>query len=805
MVNSARLNDLRSIIGVWIFIRTINFKLAHQFEPMMKFLLAFLTAAAFLAGCQSTSSPVSSVSTADELSAAIAEAQPGDEIIMANGIWSDVEIRFTGAGTESRPIILRAETAGEVFIEGASDLKLAGEYLIVKGLHFRNGASPSSAVIEFRTDKETNAFHCQVTECVIEDFNKAQRNMTDLWVRFSGRHNQLDHCYLAGKSNRGPTVRVDLEGNESIKNYHQITNNHFGPRPPKGGPSAETIQIGNSYTSMAPSYTFVADNLFEYCNGEVEIISSKSNFNEFRNNVFYKSEGSLVTRHGNYCTLDGNYFIGDENSENVGGIRLIGTGHWVTNNYFYQLKGENFRAPLAVMNGIPKSPQNRYIQVTDVVVAYNSWIDCVAPMHFGVGSNVDQRDVLPASEIRSERPIRTTVANNLIYNSEADAVPIIAHDKLDGINFQNNVINNQGEPFEAVEGLTSQSFEVSEIGSEIYAPSSPVATDSMYMGFEFETIANDLFGKSRASENAVGAVTGTVASAPDIMDKSLYGPGWFTEPAKSGEGTVHSVSPSDNALATTLAEAAPGDIIELAPGTYDLLASLVINKKITIRSASAADAAKLSYAGPSGTAAFEMNPKGDLSLENITLTGSKDQFAFAPLKENMSSHYDLNVYQSSISGFDYVLKAYKYSFAENISFLESTISDCNNGLELSEEIEDKGEYNAENILIEHCTFDGIDQNVIDYYRGGYDESTVGGTLIVTNSKFTNCGRKEPNKVLLNTYGIINVSITDNTFENNRVKLVALLWGAKNNHHSGNTIKNSGKIRVEENLKLNLLY
>ncbi|MFT6809560.1 MAG: hypothetical protein ACJA01_002798 [Saprospiraceae bacterium] len=67
------------------------------------------------------------------------------------------------------------------------------------------------------------------------------------------------------------------------------------------------------------------------------------------------------------------------------------------------------------------------------------------------------------------------------------------------------------------------------------------------------------------------------------------------------------------------------------------------------------------------------------------------------------------------------------------------------------------------------------------------------------------GFKEANKVLLNTYGIINVDISGNTFRNNPVKLVALLWGAKNNSHSDNTISNSGKIQVEENLKLNLLY
>jgi poly(beta-D-mannuronate) lyase len=50
-----------------------------------------------------------------------------------------------------------------------------------------------------------------------------------------------------------------------------------------------------------------------------------------------------------------------------------------------------------------------------------------------------------------------------------------------------------------------------------------------------------------------------------------------------------------------------------------------------------------------------------------------------------------------------------------------------------------------------------------------------------------------------------VNIENNTFKNNRVKLVALLWGAKNNNHSNNTIQNSGKILVEENLKLKLMY
>ena len=449
-----------------------------------------------------------SVKDISELNKAIANAKPGDEIVMANGDWNDVQIKFVGYGEEKQPITLKAETPGKVLIKGKSDLKLGGEYLVVNGLFFTDGASPSNAVVEFAINKDTVANHSRLSQCVILDYNKSQRNQTDLWVLLKGRHNEIDHCYIAGKSNRGPTVRADLEGNRSIKNHHKITNNYFGPRPPKGGPSAETIQLGNSYTSMAPSYTLVANNFFDHCSGEVEVISSKTNFNEFRNNVFYKSEGSLVTRHGNYCIIDGNYFIGDKNSEQIGGVRLIGTGHWVTNNYFYNLKGKIFRSPLAVMNGIPKSPLNRYIQVTDVVVAYNSYINCSEPWQFGVGSNVDQKDILPISEIRSARPLRTIVADNLIYNTKGDEQPIVAHDSLDGITFKSNVINNQGVPFKPISGIETRNFTISELEENIYVPSGDLSDIKLYRGFEFDQITKDLFGDSREDKNEVGAVVG---------------------------------------------------------------------------------------------------------------------------------------------------------------------------------------------------------------------------------------------------------------------------------------------------------
>jgi poly(beta-D-mannuronate) lyase len=748
------------------------------------------------------------VTNIDELNKAIDSCKAGDQIILANGIWKDVQIKFRGKGTTDNPITIKAETTGKVTIEGESYLKFGGEYLVVEGLYFKNGFSPSNAVIDFKISSKDKpdeiSNNCKITNCVIEDFNKPKRDKSDLWVQFWGRHNTLSNCYIAGKTNRGPTVRVSIAGIESINNYHQIVNNHFGPRPVKGGPSGETIQLGDSYTSMSPSHTMVANNLFEECNGEVEVISSKTNFNIFKNNVFYKSEGSLVTRHGNYSMIDGNYFIGDGENENYGGIRIINTGHWVVNNYFYGLKGKSFRSPLAVMNGIPKSPLNRYNQVTDVVVAYNTYVNCSSPWQFGVGTNIAQAKVLPKSEIRSARAIRTTVANNIIYNEKGLESIVVENDKADGVAFMKNIINNQGVAFKDFDGgIIEASLDLKKISDNMYIPTGIPNDFEAFNGFDFNTIETDLLRVSRKDNNSIGAIIGKDVFNPNILDKSKYGTTWFSNELEARDPVIHTVTNTEE-LQTKIKGASNGDVISLIKGVYNIDKSVVINKTLTIQSEPDAKA-QLIFSGASNTPLFSLQPKGKLTINNIVLKGNISNYAFASLKQNMSNHFGLIVSNSEISNFNYVLKAYKESFAERITFENTTISNCENGIELSEEKNDKGDYNTEYLTINNCNFNTIKANVIDYYRGGYDESTIGGNLLLTNSTFINCGAKEKNKRLLNHNGIVNVNITKNTFKNNPVQFVSILWGAKNNVESDNNLMNSGQIKTEENLVMTMMY
>ncbi|WP_282123862.1 chondroitinase-B domain-containing protein [Algibacter mikhailovii] len=770
----------------------------------MKNAILFISAVLLLFSCEKKIKSIY-VKDMEELELAIEQAAPGDDIVLKNGVWQDAKIDFYGIGTKERPITLRAETPGKVFIEGASFLHLGGEYLNVKGLYFRNGYSPKNGIIRYMIGEDRTANHCRVTSTVIDGFTKPNRLINDRWIVFYGKHNQLDHCYITGKSNDGETLRVFFTGNEHINTYHQIVDNYFGPRPRKGGPRAETIRVGDSKTRVSPGFVNVSNNYFEACNGEVEIISDKTNFNSFKNNIFYKCEGSLVLRHGSYASVDGNIFIGGDESDFYGGIRVVNTGHWITNNYFYKINGSNFRAPLAIMNGIPMTPLNRYLQVSDVVVTYNTWVDCKSPWQIGVGQNIKSADVLPISEIRSAPPIRSIVANNIIYNTKKDESPVINHSKIDGIRFKNNLIENNNIKYTTYDVFQNGTLKMKKINDWLYAPEddqNPILNE-VYEGYDFNKIQNDIFGSSRTDKNTIGAISSLFLAEKFKIDKKKYGPDWFLPKETANNQKVFLASSSENELADKILQAADGDIIELTDSLYTIGESLKIDKKIVIRAKDSINKVKLVFTGTDDSSAFEMSPRGNIKLENLILISSKDKFAFAPLKEKMFSNYSLFMEGCTINGFNYVLKATKGSFADSIHIKNTIIKNCKNGIELAADL--KGDYNAEMVTFDHCEFENVTGNVINFFRDGYDESTIGGCLNVYNSTFTRCGKADSNGILIQTRGIVNVTLNNNTFKNNPTKLVALLWGEKNNHQRNNTIINSGIIKIEDQQKLNILY
>ena len=328
------------------------------------------------------------VKNIDELNAANKKAQPGDVIVLQNGEWKNVTIKLDCNGTKEKPITFKSQTAGKVLITGNSKLKIGGNYIVVDGFYFTNGYAGDDAVITYRIDSKQLANNCEVTNTVINDFNNPKRMDENYWVAFYGKNNRLDRCSFIDKKNMGVLLAVILDDERSRENFHSITYNYFGRRPPLASNGGEIIRVGVSQHCQFNSNTHIGYNFFEHCDGETEVISIKSCANEVEGNVFKECQGSVVLRHGDNNLVAGNYFLGNDKPA-TGGVRVINKGQAVVMNIFYKCRGVDFRSPLAIMNGIPNSPAHRYVQVTDAEILNNSFYEC-SPISLCEGSDAER-------------------------------------------------------------------------------------------------------------------------------------------------------------------------------------------------------------------------------------------------------------------------------------------------------------------------------------------------------------------------------------------------------------------------------
>ena len=318
--------------------------------------------------------------SASEVNSAMISASPGDTITLRNGRWTDQHIELKEDAAENAPILIRAQTPGQVVLDGSSRLSIGGDYLIVDGLYFLNGALSGDHVVRFRAGSGPAHFS-RLTNTAIVNYNPPSTGTRYFWVSLYGTNNRVDHCYFSNQNHSGVTVVAWLDG---IPTNHRIDHNHFDKRPaaPNGENGWETIRIGTSSESNTNSRVTVEYNYFYKCDGEIEIISDKSNENIHRYNTFVDCEGTLTMRHGKRCRVEGNFFFG-YNAARTGGVRIYDRDHVIINNYFAGLTGDGTRAGLAMMNGTPNSPLNGHFQVINTMVAFNTFVDCFLPMEIG--------------------------------------------------------------------------------------------------------------------------------------------------------------------------------------------------------------------------------------------------------------------------------------------------------------------------------------------------------------------------------------------------------------------------------------
>jgi poly(beta-D-mannuronate) lyase len=421
------------------------------------------------------------------LARAVKAARPGDTIVLADGTWRDAELVFSAKGEPGRPITLRAQTPGKVVLSGTARLRIAGQDLVVEGLLFTGGAVTSGSVVEFRRDSDEPAMRCRLTGCAIVGYSPQDRKVDTKWVSLYGRENRVDHCYFEGKTNAGTTLVVWV-GDQP--NQHTIDHNHFGPRAPLGFNGGETIRVGTSDVSMQVSRTLVENNYFEKCDGEVEAISNKSCENIYRHNTFDACSATLTLRHGNRCLVEGNFFLGRK-ARGSGGVRIIGEGHRVVNNYFEDLEGDEARSAISMMNGVPNSPLNGYFQVKDALVAFNTVVDAKSSFALGVGEG--KKNTLPPQDCR--------IANNLVVSRRSPLVHLFSTPTR--LAWEGNLMFGADLGIPTPPGITIADPRLSrgEGGLCRPGPSSPARGAAVG---DFPSIRDDIDGQPRAGKSDVG-------------------------------------------------------------------------------------------------------------------------------------------------------------------------------------------------------------------------------------------------------------------------------------------------------------
>lgn len=730
------------------------------------------------------------VASASEISSIMLTAAPGDTLVMRNGFWVDQNVIFDGNGTQDKPIVLIAETPGFVVMTGTSVLRIGGNYLEVNGLYFFNGFSASGAVVEFRNGSSRPAYNCRLTNTAIVNYNPASKSTDYKWISLYGKYNRLDHCFMSGKTNIGTTVVVWLDGQP---NYHQIDNNYFGYRPLHGDNGAETIRIGTSDYSMSDSYTTVEYNYFERCNGEIEIISNKSGHNTFRYNTFFESEGALTLRHGNFAEVYGNFFIGN-NKSNTGGVRIIGEDHKVFNNYFENLAGSSNRSALAIMNGVPNSPLNRYFQVKRALVVNNTFVNCSET--FQIGQGADSELTLP--------PLDCIIANNVVISKlkmiEYDATPINLFYE-GNIMFGNNLGISQPEGISLIDPLIS----LSPDGLWRPAITSPVVNASKGT---YNFVIDDFDGQIRIDINDVGAdeiSEQTILRKPKTAEDS--GPVWYP-PAELPIRTIK-VSAGQDSLFNAVKKAQSGETIELISdgGVYTNSKQIELTFPVTIKGASDLTEKPVIQLNDASVdnSIFVIKEGTILNLSGVELRGTKPvKYLISTDQNPFNKHYKLfvdscwfgDVNNGNEGNF---FRAFKGTFADTIVINNSIFTNNGSvGIQLNDEAENSGKYNVDVLRIVNSTFYNIPQEALNIYGGDRVLFTIGPRVSIDHCTFDNVGYN--NTAILFPKDCDNTVITNSIFSNGNGAVSLKLYGMISEVNYSNFF-NVGSLEINTGAKI----
>lgn len=283
------------------------------------------------------------VHTPKEVRALSGKLNPGDQLVLAGGEWTDAQLSFAGQGTQQAPILIRPQNSGGAVFTGLSEVTFHGEHLIISGLTMRGVQVKKSGSVLFRLGNGAGhpANHCIVDHLTIEGCNSPQ---AEDWPRLrmfdvvlSGQDDTIANSTFADMKHYGQMIAAQDLPREGLQHLH-LLNNRFINRPKIDNQNGyEIIQIGWSGEKAGSAGSLIQGNLFEDCDGEDELVTLKASDVFVRHNTVNACQGALCLREANRVLVQGNVFDGKD-KPNTGGVRLCGAGHVIIENTFRHLR-----------------------------------------------------------------------------------------------------------------------------------------------------------------------------------------------------------------------------------------------------------------------------------------------------------------------------------------------------------------------------------------------------------------------------------------------------------------------------------
>jgi poly(beta-D-mannuronate) lyase len=440
-------------------------------------------------------------------------------------------------------------------------------------------------------------------------------------------------------------------------------------------------------------------------------------------------------------------FLGN-GKKGTGGVRVINKGHIIVNNFFFQCKGVDFRSPLSIMNGVPNSPANRYVGVSDAIIANNSFYDCT-PISFCEGR----------SEERSLQPKNVQFINNLFY-TKSDTTIYHIYDDMSGIYLANNKVSSEiNKHF--INGFANATI-LSEKKGDVYIPKTIANVGS--------TISDSL---QQLIKNKLNKQLSLVAGYEEkgnyntVLENAYTNCGakWYAL-KKNSEVEVNVNCNTVQEITSTLEKYKNGKLtINLTGNNYEFTESIPIDASVTFTNG----AKKIINFKSSINLDFIFELKGKYSLGlknlNLNLTSLNANKFITSDTSGTSNHSNLTIQNCSVTNYNGT-----FFHASKSSLLDSIIVKNNNWsmgsgplFYLYDEADKKGYYNVEKLKFSNNSILNHKGSVLSVMRSGKDESTLGPLVEIDNNKFKNLEDSKAPLILF--YGVQKSFIRNNVFNN----------------------------------------